>query len=125
MENSIKMMAVGILMACLLPLAAQPQQEWKSTSTMQGTGSVYTPLVAPVGASSVAQQATTTESYNPAKAPGGPRRTEVAIGSDFLDGADANKSGDSPVGDALLPLSLMALAFCGVVYIRRKRLAKE
>ena len=28
---------------------------------------------------------------------------------------------EDPIGDAMLPLMLMALAFCGVVYLRRKK----
>lgn len=122
MENSLKMMAVGILMVCLLPLAAlAQQQEWQSTSTMQGSGSAYSSQVTAVGATSVGGMATTTT----AAAPSRPRRT---TSSDPWSGGNETteeKDAGSPIGDALLPLSLMALAFCGVVYIRRKRLAKE
>ena len=35
-----------------------------------------------------------------------------------------NQSNDSPIGDALLPLLALALAFGAVTYFRRKRFAK-
>ena len=119
MENSLKMMAVGILMVCLLPLTAlAQQQEWQSTSSMQGSGSAYSSQVTAVGATGVNSMAGTAASA-PANAPSRPRRA-------FDYGAEGgDQSNEGPIGDALLPLSLMALAFCGVVYIRRKRLAKE
>lgn len=120
MRNSITMMAVGILMVCLLPLAAlAQQQDWQSTSAMQGAGSNYAPQVTAVGATGVSDMATTTESYSPAKAPSGPRRT---IGNN-QDGGTGDPG--SPIGDALIPLSLMALAFAGYVALRRKRLTNE
>jgi hypothetical protein len=38
---------------------------------------------------------------------------------------DVNDTGNVPVGDAVLPLSLMALALAMFVYFRRKRPASE
>ena len=46
----------------------------------------------------------------------GPHRAK----KDFDTGGDANQ-GPSPIGDAMVPLMLMAVAFGGVVYFRRKR----
>ena len=117
MENSFKMMAVGILMVCLLPLAAlAQQQEWQSTSTMQGSGSAYSSQVTAVGATSVNSMAGTAASA-PANAPSRPRR-----GFDHgPEGGD--QSNEGPVGDAVLPLMLMALAFGGVVAFRRRKTA--
>ena len=108
-------MAVALL---ALPTMAQ-QQEWKSTSTMQGTGSSYAPQINAVGATTVGEMATTTESYSPAKAPGGPRRNN----SDDWGTNPHVGEGDegSPIGDAVLPLMLMAMLFAGVVYTRRKK----
>ena len=108
---------VMILMAAaliVLPTMAQ-QQEWKSTSTMQGTGSSYAPQISAVGATTVEEMATTTESYSPAKAPGGPRKA-------FDTGGETGKSTESPIGDAVLPLMLMAIAFGGYVAIKRRKL---
>lgn len=104
---------VGVLIVCLLPLVAFAQQDWQSTSVMQGSGSTYSPQVTEVGATSVASEATTTESYSPAKAPSGPRRT-------LVNGPESGQ-GPSPLGDAVLPLMLMAMLFAGVVYTRRKK----
>ncbi|MBR4499853.1 MAG: hypothetical protein IKP11_04865 [Paludibacteraceae bacterium] len=46
----------------------------------------------------------------------GPHRAK----KDFDTGGDANQ-GPSPIGDAVLPLMLMAVAFGGVVYFRRRK----
>ena len=111
-------MAVALI---ALPTMAQ-QQEWKSTSTMQGTGSSYVPQISAVGATTVSEMATTTETYSPAKAPGGPRR----IGENDDDWGTNPHVGEgdegSPIGDAVLPLMLMAIAFGGHIAIRRRKL---
>ena len=91
-----------------LPAVAQ-NMEFRSTSTMQGTGNYVAPVTA-VGASSAASATT----YSPAQAPSGPRR-------DKIDGADDKPSDQSPIGDAVLPLALMALTFAGVVYFRKRK----
>ena len=44
-------------------------------------------------------------------APGGPRRVNGHPDIPFPD----------PIGDAVLPLTLLALAFCGVIYFRRRK----
>lgn len=104
-------MAVALI---ALPTMAQ-QQEWKSTSTMQTSGSTYTPQVNAVGATTVGEMATTTESNSPAKV--GPRRSKDDPGEvePFIDPG-------SPIGDAVLPLMLFAGAFlCMRVFLKRKR----
>lgn len=90
-----------------LPAVAQ-NMEFRSTSTMQGTGNYVAPVTA-VGATSAAS------SYSPAQTPSGPRR----LPGDLSNPGD--QSGESPIGDALIPLTLMAVAFCGVIYYRRKK----
>ena len=98
-----------------LPTMAQ-QQQWQSTSAMQPSGSSLAPQVTAVGATSVGDMATTTGS---AKAPSGPKR----MGESGRNPGDISTgSTNSPIGDALLPLMLMALAFGGYVAIRRKKL---
>ena len=104
-------MAVALM---ALPTMAQ-QQEWQSTSAMQTSGSSYTPQVNAVGATAVGDMATTTESNSPAKAPGGPRR-----GFDNTPNPGTGNPG-SPIGDAVLPLLFLSLAFCGVIYLRRRK----
>ena len=106
---------IMIIMAVVLyalPTMAQ-NMEFRSTSTMQGTGNYVAPVTA-VGATSAAA------SYSPAKAPGGPRKNNY---NDLFDkGADTGQSSESPIGDAVLPLILMALAFGGFIAIRRRKL---
>ena len=115
MKNRIMMiLVVGALMACLLPLAlnAQTAQKWQSTSTMQGSGSAYSPQVTSVGAATVNSMATTT--YSPAQASSGPRRSKER--NEELEG-----NPDSPIGDAVLPLLLMAAGFGLYTALRRRK----
>ena len=80
-------------------------------SVMMKSGSVL-PMAAVSGI-------TTADDY----APSGPRRAKRGIDDD--DWGDENpqepEDPDVPLGDAILPLMVMALAFCGVVYLRRKK----
>ena len=112
-------MAVALI---ALPTMAQ-QEEWQSTSSMKGSGSVYAPQVTGVGAVGVDNLAstTTTETYSPGRA-GGPHKAKME-GDPFGTNQDAGHTEDesSPIGDGLLPLMVMAVAFCGVVYFRRRK----
>jgi len=114
--NDMKKYIMIIMAVALIVLPAMAQQhEWQSTSAMQTSGSNYTPQVNAVGAESAQPMATTTTaSYSPAKAPNGPRRG-------FDHGAESGQSDEFPIGDAVLPLMLMAVAFGGVVYFRRRK----
>lgn len=116
MRKRIIMMIMGVALMAL-PVMAQ-QQEWRSTSAMQTSGSAYTPQVTEVGATAVAGSATTTESYSPAKAPNGPRRT-------IEDDKDPGQLDEgSPLGDAVLPLMLCACAFL-IYRASRRRTVKS
>ena len=89
----------------------QPKAQFQSTSVMQTSGSVYASQPA------INEDGT---AYNPSATPAssGPRKA----GS--LPPKPTNQEGDTgntPVGDAVLPLMLMALAFCGVIYLRRRK----
>ena len=109
---SFGLWVIGMLLVSMPTLAQQ--QEWQSTSTMQTSGSALAPQVTAVGATSVNDMATTTSS--PAKAPTGPRR-------DFYHGPETGQDTESPIGDALIPLLVMSLAFGGYIALRRKRTA--
>ena len=116
MRNKMMIMVLGALMVCLVPAAAngQPKEEWQSTSVLMPSGSNYTPQISEVGAAQVVSEAkTTTDVYSPAKAPGGPKF--------FPKPGEENQSNEFPVGDAVLPLLVMAMLFAGVVYTRRKK----
>ena len=118
MISDMKKFMMIIMAAALVALPAmaqqfrtsdQPQTEFQSTSTMQTSGSVY--------ASQPALNADGT-AYNPGAAivpeqnPSGPRKIDV-----YTPETDPN----APIGDAVMPLTLMALAFAGVMYLRRRR----
>lgn len=107
-----------IIMAVALMALPAMAQEWQSTSTLQGTGSNYTPQVTAVGATTAPTIATTTESYSPNKAPSGPRRS-------FDVGGESGRSDEFPIGDAIVPMMLMAIAFGGYIAIRRKKQAAK
>ena len=94
-----------------------PSATFQSTSTMSGSGSSYSanPTLSGNG----------TATYNGASAPSsGPHRAKKNNeGGEFEEedlGDDPNGPGN-PIGDALLPLLFMSLAFCGYLYLRRKR----
>ena len=110
---------IMIIMAVALVALPAMAQDCQSTSTMQGTGSVYSSQVTGVGASGVSEMATTTESYSPAQAAAGRRR-----GRNPGDPGYDTKSDQSPLGDALIPLMLMALAFGGYIAVKRRKAAK-
>ena len=117
---------VIIIMAAALIALPTMAQDWQSTSTMQTSGSAYTPQVTAVGSTSVASEATTTENYGPAKTPGRIRRDNISSDDDGWTGKmDSGGTNLSPIGDAVLPLMLMAFAFVGYIAIRRKRQAEK
>lgn len=97
--------------------AEQPNAAFQSTSTMKGSGSTYSanPTLNNDG----------TATYNGASsASSGPRRSKMETGTGQLEdetiGGDPNGPGN-PIGDAVLPLLFMSLAFGMFVYFRRKR----
>lgn len=84
-----------------------PSAAFQSTSALPASGSEYTPNPELNADGTAAYQG---ETYSPAKAaklPGGPRKTPTPD--------------KQPIGDAVLPLLMMSLAFCGYLYLRRKR----
>lgn len=90
------------------------------TLTMSSTGSVMMKSGSALPMAAVSG-ITTADDY----APSGPRRAkrDVGGGGTTEDGdEDPDNPGEpAPIGDVLWPLMLMALAFCGVVYLRRKK----
>ena len=99
-----------------LPTMAQ-QQEWQSTSTMKGSGSSYSSQVNAVGATGVAEMATTTNGSS-SSTPHRAKRSTDDPGEPAIEFQDP----DSPIGDAVLPLMLLACAYLGMrVYLKRKR----
>lgn len=106
-----------IMAVALVALPAIAQQEWQSTSAMQGTGSAYGAQVTAVGAAGVTDMATTTTSTPN----NGPRRAKMeGEGSDFGPGGQTGgyKDPNSPIGDAW-PLAFFALMMAIVIGIKR------
>lgn len=103
-------MAVALI---ALPTMAQ-QDQWQSTSSLPTSGSSYTPQVTPVGSPAPAMQGSAGAPYTPSVT-GGPNRSIEDI-QDFNDDPEG-----SPLGDGLIPLTLLALAYAGVVYFRRRK----
>ena len=118
MKNTLKhigyaLWVIGLLLVTV-PAMAQ-QQTWKSTSSLKTSGSIYTPQVTPVGAVvPMSQSSVGGDPYTPAGI-GGPRK--VLPGGTI----EPDQSSDSPIGDGLIPLSLMALIYALVMYFRRRK----
>ena len=119
MKNNIATLIVIVMLAVFaLPAKAQqfnqyhgavaPQASFQSTSTMVGTGSSYSsnPMLNDDGTATY-----NGASYSPAEAPSGPKK----VGGHAQEG--------TPIGDAVLPLMLCALAY--LIFRTRKRAKGE
>ena len=98
--------------------ATKNQETFQSTSTMQGSGSAYT-------ANPVLNEDGTAAS--PTDRSSGPRKVGAlpGTGGGSVDMPDTSKAGDNtPIGDAVLPLMLMAVMAGGVIYLRRRKAAQ-
>ena len=124
-------MLVVMVAALVLPAMAQQFGEketrvggmydqkttFQSTSTLQGIGSAYssTPMISAEG----------TAEYSGASTPSGSGPRRAKMDGDF---GDQNEFGDHdeenyPIGDAALPLSLLALAYAIYMVVSRRRKA--
>ena len=129
MKTNIKVIGYGlwVMVALLLsaPTMAQVEQQpndnqFRSTSTMVGSGSSYSanPTINAGGTANA-------PSFG-GGAPSGPRYAPKPINDDTDWDRRATEDGigrgiSTPVGDAVLPLMLMALAFTGYIALRRKK----
>ena len=95
--------------------AIQSQQIMNSGTAYDGT--VYEPF----STTAPSEQTEVGASYSPAKAPSGPRKDYGNF--DNLPEV-GNQENTYPVGDAMVPLMVMAVAMAGVVYLRRRRAMK-
>ena len=96
--------------------AEAPSAVFRSTGTLAGSGSAYSanPVLGEDGTATLGGA-----SSAPAKAPGGPRRIVNPDGDD----EDDTENG-TPIGDALLPLLLLACAYLCTRVFRRNRAMK-
>lgn len=122
-----KFIMIVIAAAIVLPAMAQNFTQLRDPAIQSqqiiSTGAAYNGTVyEPFNNTTPAEQ-----SYTPAQAPSGPRRAYDANGNwvpdsdDFGGGAETGESNQFPIGDAVLPLLLMAMAFAGVVYFRKRK----
>ena len=143
-----RLWVMGLLLWMALPSVAQPQTfngatapqaTFQSTNTMMGSGSRY--------ASQPRLSTRGQAIYSTMGTPSGPRRAKKADldgdgfdddthepvnpnpwgtgeGQQTVDNTDPNSPG-TPIGDAVLPLTLMCLLAAGVVYLRRRKMAQE
>ena len=126
MIKKVFMMFVGVALMALPTMAQtfgtqkkeQPNAVFQSTSALQGSGSQYSanPMLNADG----------TASYNgvSASAPSGPRHAKMEGNIPNPDlGGDGNV--EPPIGDAVLPLLLLVLAYAGYkVRVRREGLSQ-
>lgn len=93
----------------------QPSAVFQSTSALQGSGSQYSanPMLNADG----------TASYNgvSASAPSGPRHAKMEGNNNPNPDVGGDGNTPTPLGDAVIPLLFMSLAFCGYLYLRHKR----
>ena len=96
--------------------AQQPNAAFQSTSTMMGSGSTYTsnPTLSENG---------TAYSPSAAAAPSGPHMAKKDLGLPSVPSTEGD-DGNVPLDDAMWPLLLFALAFVGVTYIRKRKIAR-
>ena len=121
MIKKIVIMMVGITLI-VLPTAAQtfsnqkteqPNVVFQSTSVMTGSGSQYSanPMLNDNGTASY-----NGASYSPAKAP-----RKATMDDDEITIVTPGEGGShAPVGDAIIPLLLMVMAYTTIVFLRRK-----
>ena len=114
-KNIMRKLFMLIMVVALIALPAMAQ-DWQSTSAMQGSGSAYSSQVTAVGATEVTDMATTTTSTPN----NGPRHAKKGNFDGVPEGGTQENT--YPVGDAVLPLMLMALAFGGYIAIKRRKL---
>lgn len=113
--KTVKNKIFVVLMASVLALPAmaafgdqeQPNAVFQSTSTLSPSGSVYSASPA-------------LDENGTASAPSsGPRRTTIAPPTPPV--VDENDTGNTPIGDAALPLLVFAAAAAATVAIRNRR----
>ena len=97
---------------------ASPNDGVIQSQQIMNSGAVYDGTVyEPFSNTAPSEQSAVGASYSPAKAPSGPRK-------EFGKPGETGLSNESPVGDAVVPLMVMAVAMAGVVYLRRRRAMK-
>lgn len=126
--KKIKYLLIILGMASFLSVQAQgiaqmPSTPFRSTSTMVGSGSTL-PVAAHTGVQVTGATVGTYADASYAQRSSRPRRVGENEGTENED--ENTHIGDPglPIGDAVLPLMLMAMLFAGVIAVRKKRVVK-
>ena len=104
-----------IIICCLVSLSTFAQESTNESVESRYAYKTYTPQITAPGAENVSYMATTTTENESTGSHRGPRRSKEG-------NTDPGITDDpnSPIGDALLPLALLALAFAVLRAARRK-----
>lgn len=104
-----------IIICCLVSLSTFAQESTTESVESRYAYKTYTPQITAPGAENVSYMATTTTESESTGSHRGPRRSKEG-------NTDPGITDDpnSPIGDALLPLALLALAFAVLRAARRK-----
>lgn len=107
--------AVAVEFGNKVSYGEMPQMAFRSTSTMVGIGSAYAanPRISEVG----------TATYDGAQ-DNNPSPRGVHKAPPLIVTPGQLEEGHVPIGDAAVPLMLMAMLFAGVIYTRRKKALK-
>lgn len=122
-KKNVKVIGCGVLVIGMLfasmPTMAQfteperPQTTFQSTSTMTPTGSQYS--------SNPSLNADGTASSPTATTTSGPRKLKMDGGGMPSMPNNDNYSDNTPIGDAVLPFTLLSMVAVLVVYLRRRK----
>ena len=113
--------AASVMFAAAQSLAQQPKAEMHSTSGMMYSGSTL-PSAAASGTVTTGSKLGTYETASNAAGPSGRRKVGSGGGSSEGGPEDREDPYADPLGDAALPLMLLALAYvCVRAFLRRKR----
>ena len=118
-NNIIILFCIATMTAYAQPFSGKPiettpiQSQQIMTTGANYNGTVYEPF----DNTTPSEQSVVGASYSPSKAPDGRRF--------FPKPGETGQSDEYPIGDAMLPLLLMAVVFCGAIYFRKKRAAQK
>jgi len=120
MKKVLNIMVLSTLMACLVPANAQDFNQKRIETPIQSqqimtTGAAYNGTVYEPFSNATPAEYNSVGATAPSHATSGPRKS-----GNFNNPTEYGQ-GPSPIGDAVLPMMLMAMLFAGVVALRRRK----
>lgn len=118
MAAALALPTMAVEFGAAYPYGTAPQVSFQSTSTMSGSGSAYSsnPTLGDDG----------TATYGGSSSPSGPRRAkreDNPFGDQTIEGTGNPQEPGTPIGDAALPLMLLACAYL-IMRVARKMRSK-